>query len=57
MTAGVQRATWARSEYRGKDSDLKVVLRLTNDEQVTVSAADCEPVRDAQLERSRPIHT
>ena len=59
VTAGVHKGLYGRVlSTGGMDSDLKVVLRLTtNDEQVTVSAADCEPVRDAQLERSQPGFT
>ena len=38
------------------DADLKVVLKLvSNGEEVTVSASECAPVRDAQLERAQPV--
>ena len=46
------------SSLAGMDSDLKVVLKLTmNGEQVTLSAAQCDPVKDAQLERQQPGFT
>ncbi|KOO34519.1 hypothetical protein Ctob_009557 [Chrysochromulina tobinii] len=56
ITAGPHQGLYGRVQSTGgMESDLKVVLKLTlNGEQLTLSAKDCAPVKDAQLERMEP---
>ena len=59
ITAGVHKDLYGRVQSTGgMDADIKVVLKLvSNGEEVTVSASQCNPVRDAQLERAKPGFT
>lgn len=59
ITSGAHKGLYGRVVSSGGiDADLKVVLRLTmNGEEVTLAASQCEPVRDARLERQQPGFT
>jgi G patch domain/KOW motif-containing protein len=59
VTHGVHKGLYGRVlSTGGIEQNLKVVLKLTvNGEEVTISAADCQPVIDTQLERAQPGFT
>lgn len=58
ITSGVHDGLYARVVSSGGLKDnLRLVLKLMNGEEVTVSAAHVRPVRDLQLEKQRPGFT